>query len=1134
MERIEGLAIDLGLETTALSRGLTGLKDKLKTVNSEMKANLSAFDRGDQSIAKYEATLTGLNRKLNLQQAIVDETRKEYERLSAEFGQGSKEAEKAAREYNHQVANLNNLQRSVERTSSQLEEMQRTQASSSTAWGKFRQSMDKTGESLTNVGEKMQGIGGTLTTGLTAPLAAVGILAGKTAMEFDSAQGKIQAQLGLTQEKAASLGKIAQNVWSQGFGESVGEVADSIAVINQRMGDLSGDELQGVTKAAFTLSEAFGADVADSTRAAAQLMQQFGLSGTDAMDMIAAAFQRGGDYSGELLDSISEYSTQFKNMGFSSEQMMGIFVSGAENGIFSLDKLADATKESFLQITDGADNTRTAISSLGLDYDQISSDLQSGGMKANAAFGVVMTALAGVEDGAKRNALAIELMGTPIEDLGPQYQTFFSQTDTQLKDFKGAAKNAADALQGNLGERAQKVWRGFLKDMEPVGETLVGLAEDVLPKVADVVENVTGAFNDLSPGAQKTALAVGGIAAAAGPTLTAIGFMSQGLGSLAKFLGPTVEALGGKGLLGILGKIPGPIGLIVTGLGLAVGGFSLYNKAVEESKKVNLDQASSLAEQSAKLSDLTGKYDALRDKNKLSNDELLRFRDINSELKLATSADEISKLKDEQAKLQEKSGLTNDELSTMFKLNDDLISQAPTIDQTYSDRGNAIINNRDGLKQANDEMREQLRLELENQRVKADANLDKAIQDQITALQELGAKDAELDQARSERDAQRLAVKQAERNLDDARTSGDQARVTIAENELLLEQGKLNGLNTEVSTRADIVGQKQEAVNKAQEEITKTQELYNKLIDLQLAQAGINTKGDEGIKQLDQAILKNQSRITELKNARDSQGGLNQAQQTELSTLEKTLGTQQTSRTEISRIKGEQDGVNQKVAEGKKHAENMTKELSKDTKKNVKIDDHGDTEEINKKAAKPVTKTITISALIKGLTSKMKDFFGFEKGTQNAPGGLSLVGESGPELLYIPRGSKVIPNNDTKKILQNWKIPGFQTGGIVSRPGVYKLAEDGFSEFIIPTNPSRRSEASKLLALAARTIDQQSGTRTMAATAATATFEPPQPRQPVMIQLVTPDKREFAKWMIDDISELQKLNTSRINLFERK
>ena len=37
---------------------------------------------------------------------------------------------------------------------------------------------------------------------------------------------------------------------------------------------------------------------------------------------------------------------------------------------------------------------------------------------------------------------------------------------------------------------------------------------------------------------------------------------------------------------------------------------------------------------------------------------------------------------------------------------------------------------------------------------------------------------------------------------------------------------------------------------------------------------------------------------------------------------------------------------------------------------------------------------------------------GFAKGTKYAPGGLALVGEEGPEIVELPRGSRVIPNHN--------------------------------------------------------------------------------------------------------------------------
>jgi len=45
------------------------------------------------------------------------------------------------------------------------------------------------------------------------------------------------------------------------------------------------------------------------------------------------------------------------------------------------------------------------------------------------------------------------------------------------------------------------------------------------------------------------------------------------------------------------------------------------------------------------------------------------------------------------------------------------------------------------------------------------------------------------------------------------------------------------------------------------------------------------------------------------------------------------------------------------------------------------------------------------------ISGGFRKFMGFAGGTNFAPGGMSLVGERGPELVNLPRGAKVIPNN---------------------------------------------------------------------------------------------------------------------------
>jgi hypothetical protein len=47
----------------------------------------------------------------------------------------------------------------------------------------------------------------------------------------------------------------------------------------------------------------------------------------------------------------------------------------------------------------------------------------------------------------------------------------------------------------------------------------------------------------------------------------------------------------------------------------------------------------------------------------------------------------------------------------------------------------------------------------------------------------------------------------------------------------------------------------------------------------------------------------------------------------------------------------------------------------------------------------------------------IKSIMGFANGTDNAPGGLSLVGENGPELMNVPRGAQIIPSAPTLSMM---------------------------------------------------------------------------------------------------------------------
>ena len=61
VRKIEGLSLSLDLDYSRIDEGMKGLKE-LSVVNSEFNANLSAFQRGEESIERYQVTIEGLNK----------------------------------------------------------------------------------------------------------------------------------------------------------------------------------------------------------------------------------------------------------------------------------------------------------------------------------------------------------------------------------------------------------------------------------------------------------------------------------------------------------------------------------------------------------------------------------------------------------------------------------------------------------------------------------------------------------------------------------------------------------------------------------------------------------------------------------------------------------------------------------------------------------------------------------------------------------------------------------------------------------------------------------------------------------------------------------------------------------------
>lgn len=415
---------------------------------------------------------------------------------------------------------------------------------------------------FSHAGDAFTSAGETLTKSVTAPLAAVGTAAIKFSSDSQNAFQQFAAATGTATDEMGKYKDMINNVYKDNFGESINDVAEAMATVNQNMSYLDDSALQRCTEYAYTLSDTFGYDVAESTRAADTLIKNYGVSAREAFNLITQGAQSGMDYSGEMIDSINEYSVQFKKLGLDAEDMFSIFANGAQNGAFNLDKVGDAVKEFSIRAIDGSDTTKQGFEALGMDAAKMAEKFGAGGDTAKEAFNEVIKGLASMDDPVAQSTAGVNLFGTMWEDLGPQVITSMSTTSDAIDKNKESVEELVNVKYDTLSGALGGLWRTIQVDvLQPIGNQLI----PYVTKGINAIQKFTDKWNKLGPATQKTIVKFAAVAAAAGPVLLGFGKVSTGIGTLVSDTGKIGSVLkkltGASGFSGLAKVMTGPFGI---------------------------------------------------------------------------------------------------------------------------------------------------------------------------------------------------------------------------------------------------------------------------------------------------------------------------------------------------------------------------------------------------------------------------------------------------------------------------------------------------------------------------------------------------------------------------------------------
>ena len=271
--RIRGITVEIGGDTTKLQTALKGVNTEIRNTQSQLKdvEKLLKLDPGNTEL---------IAQKHRLLAQAVSETREKLETLKT----AQQQADEALRNGTISQDQYDALQREIIETEQRLRSLEEQANQSATAL----QKIGATGEKLQTVGNKISSVGQKLLP-VTGVVTGLGTAAVKTAADFDSAMSRVAAVSGATGSDFDSLRDKAREMGAK-TKFSATEAADAMNYMAMA-GWKTEDMLSGIEGVMY-LAAASGEDLATTSDIVTDALTAFGLTAADSghfADVLAAA-----------------------------------------------------------------------------------------------------------------------------------------------------------------------------------------------------------------------------------------------------------------------------------------------------------------------------------------------------------------------------------------------------------------------------------------------------------------------------------------------------------------------------------------------------------------------------------------------------------------------------------------------------------------------------------------------------------------------------------------------------------------------------------------------------------------------------------------------------------------------------